>query len=303
MGSFDGNLVRLFVSLVLVGMVGIACEAQEPEQFNALEEGWLQKIDAETNHTVKRVFKLGYGIENRSSAGGGQGGAVRDGILYRLYHTGYCQTFDISDLAHPVKIGAFPLGVHKATNHSNCAQTIVNENGDLLLYVSALKGKCYVERVTTTGSTMMQTIVLPQMELFGNSVAMNMICGDDGYLWLFGSAGNRLVFAKAQRPSLDQAYVILRENDILDHWDEGGYNYDDDAWQGGMVYDNFLFMLFGKRSGRKHLAVYDVKTHLRIKDIDLSKDIWEEPEDCDMIPEGILVVTNMGSNYYLIRPE
>lgn len=295
------NLFRSLLPLLVAVVAGSACEAQELDQLEELEKEWIQNVEVTGELSVKRIYKTGEGVENKCNSSSGQGGTVRDGILYRLYHGGACQTFDISDLAHPVKTGSFKLQSTKSTNHSNCAQSWV-EDGDLYLYVAGLRGKCFVERITETGSVLVQTIVLPALDIFNGAVGLNIICGDDGNLWLFGSSGSRLYFAKAKRPDLKMWGYTLGEEDILDFWSEDGYVYAENPTQGGMVYDNLLFMLFGNRGAGKHLAVYDTRTHTRIKDIDLSI-VKEEPEDCDMVPQGILVVTNGGSNYYLVRPE
>ena len=70
-----------------------------------------------------------------------------------------------------------------------------------------------------------------------------------------------------------------------------------------MVYNGFLYFLFGASGHLAHLVVYNVNTHEKVKDIGLASGIREEPEDCELIPEGILIFTNGGSNYFLVRPE
>jgi len=290
-----------FLLILIVGITGSACKKIELEK---LEEGWMQRVEFKADSKVKAIIKTGDGIENKCQPWSGQGVAVKDKVLYRIYDSGMCQTFDISDLTAPTKIATFALGSNMNSNHANCAQSCLDENGDMLLYVSGLRGgKTYVERMTTTGSTLVQTITLPKMEVLYQSTAFNVVCGDDGYLWLFGSGGDKLLFAKARKPLLSEGDVTLCEDDILDFWYEDGYIYNDDVWQGGKVYNGLLFMLFGITGSVGHLAVYDVLTHKQIMDIDLSDTVREEPEDCEIIPEGILIVVNGGSNYYIVRPE
>ena len=296
------RILKGFFSLLLTIVSSNACEAQELDQLEPLDEEWIQNLGVTGELPVKRVYKTGDGIENKCNSSSGQGGAIRDGILYRLYHSGYCQTFDITDLAHPVKTGTFRLKSSRSTNHSNCAQIWVDTDGQRYLYVAGLRGKCFVERITQDGSILIQTITLPALDVLNGATGYNIICGDDGYLWIFGASGDRLYFAKARRPDLKEWNVVLKEDDILDCWSEEGYVYSDNPTQGGKVYDNLLFMLFGKRGHGKHLAIYDTRAHERIEDIDLS-DVEDEPEDCDIVPQGILVFTNWGSNYYLIRPK
>ena len=295
------RILQTLFFLVLTGSVSLSCKAQSIDE---LDNGRLEPVEFRADSKVKAVIMTGTGMENRYQGRGGQGMAIHDRIMYRLYDTGLCQTLDLSDLAYPKKIASFELGSHASSNHANCAQTRIDENGDVLLYVSGQKdGRTYVERMTTSSATLIQTITLSPMELFDQTISLNAVCGDDGYLWYFGAGGDKLLFAKARLPLLSEGDVTIGEDDILDFWSEGGYVYEEDVWQGGMVYKDFLFMLFGDRGAKAHLAVYDVRAHQRIMDIELSSAIKEEPEDCDIIPEGILVATYGGSHYYLIRPE
>lgn len=295
------RITQTLTVLVMTGLVSVACKAQPLDE---LEDGSMPPVEFRADSKVKAIIMTGTGMENKYLGRAGQGMAVRDKIMYRLYDTGLCQTFDLSDLANPKKIASFELGSHGSINHANCAQTCLDENGDVLLYVSGQKeGKTYVERVTSTGSTLIQTITLSAMDLLDQTIILNAVCGDDGYLWYFGAGGSKLLFAKARKPLMEEGDVTITEDDILDFWSEDGYVYEEDVWQGGMVYNNLLFMLFGSTGAKAHLAVYDVRAHQRIMDISLSSAVKEEPEDCEIIPEGILVATYGGSHYYLIRPE
>ena len=46
-----------------------------------------------------------------------------------------------------VKIDSFALGSHMNANHGNCAQSCVDTAGNVFLYVSGLKGRCF-EKMT-----------------------------------------------------------------------------------------------------------------------------------------------------------
>ena len=274
------------------------------DELEDLDRNWIKKMEYNAKEfKAKQICIMGSGVENRFQGFAGQGVAVRDKVMYRLYDSGLCQTYDISDLGDPVKIASFGLGSRHSLNHSNCAQFCVNDDGDTLLYVSGLKGgKTFVERITTTGSTLVQTITLSKIAVLNQTVTLNAVCSDDGYIWYFGSGGNKLLFAKFRKPLLSEGDIVLEEDDILDFWSEDGYVYKNDVWQGGKKYGNLLFFLFGVKGSDAHLVVYDTRTHERILDIDLSSVVQNEPEDCELLPEGILIVTNGGSNYYLIRP-
>lgn len=293
--------LSLFFVLAIAGLAGNACKKLDLDEE---EDVWIQDFEFTTDFKVKKIYRLGDNVENRYLGNTGQGVAIRDRIMFRLYNKGYCQTYDISDLANPKKISTFELGSYIGSNHANCGQTYMDENGDVLLYVSGLRGgKTYVERITATGSTLVQTITLSPLDILGKTTTLNCVCSEDGHLWFFGGSSDRLYFAKMRRPLLSEGDVTLGMDDILDFWSEGNYVYNDDVWQGGKVYGNFLFFLFGANGATAHLVVYDHRFHKRILDIDLSDDVRNEPEDCELIPQGILVVTNGGNQYYLIRPE
>ncbi len=295
------GLSLLFV-LALAGLANNACKKLDLEEEE--DDFRIEDFEFTTDFKVKQIYKTGEGVENKCQGQTGQGVAVWDNIMYRVYDTGYCQTFDISDFANPRKLATFSLGSRWGSNHANCAQACLDENGDVLLYVSGLRGgKTFVERITATGSTLVQTITLSPLEILGNTVALNCVCSDDGFLWYFGSGGDKLYYAKARKPLLSEGDVTLGMDDILDFWYESNYVYADDVWQGGKVYGNFMFFLFGASGAKAHLVVFDTRAHKRILDIKLAGVVKDEPEDCELIRQGILVVTNGGNYYYLIRPE
>lgn len=303
---FGNNRILFILLLAIVCLVSRACDTSEVVNLGEMDYCWKKQVAITGYFEVQQIVKLGNGIENNYQGISAQGVMVNDNVMYRLYDSGFCQTFDISDLQRPVKISSFALGSRNTSNHNhaNCAQGYVDENGDLLMYVSGLNGgKAYVERITKTGATLIQTITLSRMDILDKIVALNAVCSDDGDLWYFGSGGDKLLFARAHRPSPSEGDVTIDDSDISDYWTEDGYVYDDDVWQGGKVYHGLLFMLFGTRNCKRHLAIYDTRSHMRIMDIDFSDTIPEEPEDCEVIPEGILIVTNGGNHFYLIQPK
>lgn len=242
-------------------------------------------------------------FDNRSYSA--QGFAIWQNVGYRLYDTGLCQTYDMSDPDSLSRIATFELGSRMPRNHSNCAQFGQDEDGAPLLYVSGLRSKCFVERITPEGSTLVQIITLLPLEVFNVSSVMNIICGDDGFLWAFGSSlsPNGLTFAKFRKPDISEGDVYLSGLDLIDCWTEDGYVYSKSVWQGGKVYDGRLYFVFGTGTSNRHIVIYDTTTHEKVADIDLNSFIRHELEDCEILPEGIFVVTNGGRNSYLIKPE
>ncbi len=255
------------------------------------------------------VSKLSSGINNSSFFDGkyhpGQGVAVHDSVLVRLFDTGLCERYDLVSLESPLFQTKFPLGSYESRNHGNCAQFYYDSKYGHLLYVSGLRGKCFVECIGEDSSELLQTITLSSLKLFNNSQNLNIVCGDDGYLWAFGDSRSNgtLYFAKLRRPSVDEGDVVLGRSDVLDYWKESGYIYKESVWQGGKVYKGLLFFVFGTKDSRSHISIYDTKSHLLASDLDLQNVVLEEPEDCDIIDNCILLTIAGGKGYYLIETE
>lgn len=255
---------------------------------------------------IGEIRKVAKGFQNECPFDGfsliGEGVAVNGTTMYRVYDKGVCQTFDISDIENPKPIATFELGSYVPSNHANCSQFFQDEDGTVYLYVSGLRGKCFVERITETSSSLVQTISLNEMDLFQGSKRLNMICGDDGFLWLFGSdnKGECLLFAKARRPETGEGDVTLKMGDILDYWSDSEYVYNESVWQGGKMYEGNLFFVFGTAVSRRHIAVYNIYTHELSMDIDLNEYVHEEPEDCELLDGKILLAIYGGTGYYVI---
>lgn len=252
------------------------------------------------------IKKISSGIENFFVRDGvncsAQGFAVAGKTAYRIYDTGACQTFDISDIEAPEKISSFILGSGNMKNHGNCAQFHIDPGEEPLLYVSGLYGNCYIERIHPEGAELVQRLTLPAMEVYNLSKTMNIICGDDGNLWAFGNAlsDNTLSFAKLRRPDITEGDITLSGADILDYWEETDYVYEKSVWQGGMVYKGLLYFVFGAPGSHRHIAIYDTTTHEKISDLDLDGLVREEPEDCDMVDGKIVLTVNGGTGFYII---
>ena len=109
------RILQTLFFLVLTGSVSLSCKAQSIDE---LDNGRLEPVEFRADSKVKAVIMTGTGMENRYQGRGGQGMAIHDRIMYRLYDTGLCQTFDLSDLAYPKKIASFELGSHASSNHA-----------------------------------------------------------------------------------------------------------------------------------------------------------------------------------------
>ena len=264
--------------------------------------------NVEYSYSIK---KTGFNIVNSINYQGldrsAQGMAIENKVMYRFPNTGICETFDISDIENPIPISLFELGSYMHNNHCNSAQFLprFSDEENSYLYVAGLYGKCFVEKINRYSSTLVQTITLGQLDMLCNQQMFNIICGDDFSLWLFGEdeADRKLHFAKIKRPDLSNEDYYIKESDILDHWSESDYVYNDSVWQGGKVYNGKLYFVFGTYSSNRRIVVYDTSTHNRVDIIELNDNIVEELEDCDILDGKIVLTINGRNGYYVLNKE
>jgi len=238
----------------------------------------------------------------------GQGMAIKDGYLYRLYDTGICQVIDISKIDSPKFMFSFELGSCMSNNHCNCAQ-FDNRRDSTILYISSVKslngerGKCFVEKIEDQHSILIQTISVEGISTLKKYKGVNIICGDDGYLWIFGYDidGKSIIYAKARRPAIKEGkYITLNDNDLLDYWYDSEYSYANSVSQGGVIHKGRLYFVFGTTSTNRHIVVYDIKSHEKIGDINLNDIVKEEPEDIDFCGESMVLSIVKGGAYYIL---
>ena len=306
--------LRRLLYVMILFFVCVSCDKNEEVKYLDTFVYPKVKSDSTSSRNIQSVNgnytirKTGFNIINNPTYNGktlsSQGVAISNDILFRLYDSGICQTYNISDIDNPNLLNIFELGSFSSLNHCNTAQfgsmDLYNKGTPLPLYVAGLRGKCFVEKIWESYSVLVQTISLKQLEVFFNTNHLNIISGDDSNLWIFGSQGDNLIFGKARKPLLSEGDVELSEDDIIDYWYESGYIYSDNAWQGGKFYNGKLYFVFGFPNTHKHIAIYDTMTHSIVEDIILDGFVNEEPEDCEIIGDNILLMTNGGKGYYII---
>lgn len=242
--------------------------------------------------------------DNKSQSG--QGMAIHGNKMYRLFNSGVCRVYEISDPMNPTLISTFAIASSGKDNHCNCAQIGIAEDGSVLLYVSSvrdlngLRGKCYVEKIAEQSTTLVQTISVGVINLLSNYKGFNIICGDDGYLWLFGYDvdGNNMVYVKANMPSLEYSNYTIEEKDVVDYWIDTDYSYKDSVTQGGVIHKGYLYSVFGTAKTNRHIAVYNTDNHHKVGDIDINGYVKEEPEDCDSFGDDLILAINGGLGFY-----
>ena len=235
----------------------------------------------------------------------GQGMAIYGNYMFRLHHSGYCCVYDLNDINNIQLVGSFPLASYSSDNHANCAQfarEVQPDTGFPLLYVSNNSNgrKCTVEKITTWGSELIQSISFKSNDFLRTP---NTIIGDDGFLWTLGSVGNissgnyGAAFYKFNAPSLDVKDVIIEPSDTLDHFQDVGVP---QTWQGGIIKKGKAFFLFGTSSVNRQIRVYDTKSHKSLCIINLNKVTTAEPEDIDIWQDNKIIMTLNGVNYAIL---
>lgn len=227
-----------------------------------------------------------------------QGCAIKDNFLYRFYDRGYCKVFQIHDDYNLSYVKEFKLGSYRAGNHMNGVQFY--PDSDILYSSEFYERSCNVEKINLHEGRVdyIQKIHISETEFLENC-KLNIICGDDGFLWAFGSPGDeygKMVFVKFRLPELTIKDVLLDDKDVIDHWSV----IDDFCMQGGKVKGNYLYFLSGSASYKKRLMVFDTNSHLLYRDISLDDVILEEPEDCDVVNNHLIITVYGGSAYYVL---
>ena len=232
----------------------------------------------------------------------GQGCAIYGNNLFRFHQNGLCDVFDISDVDNVTMVSQFELGSYYESNHANTGSfgTIIDADTNMpYLYVSGgYNKKCYVEKVTTTGSTLVQTITLSHA-----GMGCNFFAGDDGYLWCVvivdSSTQYTFKYYKFIMPAINDGDVTLTADDAVDSWTDGPY---DISYyytiQGGKVINGRLFICFGVDAASNHIIVWNTDTKEQVNNIPLSG-ISSELEDFDVHNGNMIIVCNGDNQAYL----
>ena len=296
-----GDILLLFA---LFASVIVSCEHKDYPNLIVAEEDLI---------VLDTIWKINNTLDNsckyKNEVFSGQGMAILNDTLYRLFHSGVCIASDISGLEAPKTLFTTELGSRIESNHCNCAQFDYPSLGEGLLYVSSVKelngerGECYVERVCGEKAELIQTISIENVGILDNYKGVNIICGDDGLLWIFGYniQGTKIIVAKARKPSISEGFkVLLTDSDIIDYWFDSDLSYKISVSQGGTIHNGYLYFVFGSRTGYKHIVVYNTATHQKVGNIELNDCVYEEPEDCCFKGDTLLVSIYGGKGYYAL---
>ena len=192
----------------------------------------------------------------------------------------------------------FKLASYKSGNHMNGVQFYPNSD---ILYSSEFYERNFnVEKVILSEgkSEYLQKIVIEDTGFLENC-KLNIICGDDGFLWVFGAPGDalgKMHFVKFRCPDLSLKEVTIGRNEVLEHW----MIVDDIFMQGGKIKNGYLYFVSGSAYYKKRLMVFNIHTKTLYRDILLNDIITEEPEDCDIINNKLIITVCGGTSYYVI---
>ena len=217
--------------------------------------------------------------------------------LFRLYYSAsnksLCKVYDIANILEPTLVDSFPLGYQGDYIHCNACQfgkEIDSETGFPLLYVrNGESGKCTVEKISLHSSELLQVINIDTSNIFTEQSESNIIIGDDGYLWLFGANNSKMFFAKFNVPNKSNGNVSLGKDNVVDSWKfEFQDSFTNKTWQGGKIYREHLYFLFGNNSISNRLYIFNTSTHELEKLLPLSA-IQEECEDISFLEDSMLI--------------
>ena len=140
--------------------------------------------------------------------------SIFDGVLYAGYDSGLCRTYDFSTGR---LIAEFPLGCNVRTNH--CGN--LNFSGPLLYVSGDLSEKaCYVERVTPTSSSTVQTIRFRLDNDNGGSQAV-IDTGRGRIVYMqrrypaIGRQDNEFLIYEFRLPDVSEGDVVLTDAEVL----------------------------------------------------------------------------------------
>ena len=74
-------------------------------------------------------------------------------------------------------------------------------------------------------------------------------------------------------------------------------------WQGGKCYDGKLYFVFGSLTAGKQIDIYDTNSGRLLSQIILNDIVLDEPEDCEVIGNNIILTTYGGNGYYVIEDK
>lgn len=228
-----------------------------------------------------------------------QGMSIYNGKAFLLYNKG---GLAIYDLINKQSIAEITLASASAGNHCNScnfSNEIISGGIYPLLYISECYGqhRCFVENITNSGSTIVQTITFNNENGdYTNSTYNNafdwILDNDTGMLMTYGimSDGKHKIkmFAK---PDISSATVTLGEKDVIDEWVVEDYIYptlsSNYTYQGNCAKGGIIYLLTWQSN---EIICISEDTHAMTARVPLTYNTTGEPEDLAIYADTMFVV-------------
>lgn len=243
-----------------------------------------------------------------------QGIAIWGNNAYLFNDGGHCRIYNINS---EKIIGEFDLASSGKNTHVNAAcfgRDYVNGNQMPVIYISEYRkpSRCFVENITDTASTMVQTI---RVQKHGKDVFIQSWIVDNEMCKLYtvsrmsplkGEKNTKQVrISKYRLPLLDEGEdIILTEKDCQDTFLVEFAN----AIQGGKIKGGCLYIVSGlqetsrgKFNAERAIQVIDLKKRKILKSIDLTHITVNEPEDMDFYNNKAILYCGQNGGLYIIN--
>ncbi len=209
--------------------------------WNEFREVYLGKVAEAFRTLQKPACNFLFNIEQEYEGHAMQAFSIKDDIVYVGYDSGLCRTYDYNTGR---KIAEFPLGCNIASNH--CGN--LNFAGDFLYVSGDLKNKaCYVERVTQTGSELIQTIKFDLTGDYGGSQAI--IDNERGVIVYMrrefskiNRRDNRFMISEFPLPAVSEGDITYTDSSAVRTYALEKYF---PIYQGAFISDGKLYQSFG----------------------------------------------------------
>lgn len=299
--------VNTLEGLVSSAQSFINSEKENENDYPNIYEG--TKISVRRNtfacHTIgNNIFQSSIGDYTAA-----QGQVVYDDYCFRFHcapqssalNSGYCTVYNISNPNDVKFINGFVFETDTPV-HCNAAQFAPNieEGHDFpLCYMSGnYSSETYVIRFSLNDGIFSGEVIQHITFTTGG----NNIIGEDGFLWGVSGSNGTLKAYKYPCPNPYIGDVSYTTDDLVDSFEVPIENIA--TWQGTMIYNNKIYMLFGTKEGANTVAkrcfmVVDTVNHTLDSVVNLNALITEEPEDIDIWKDKIVLGCNANCSYML----
>lgn len=227
-----------------------------------------------------------------------QGMAIYNGYMFQLYDQGYCQIFDLTNYTI---VSSFALGSNVTTNHCGNAcfgNKFFDGNVDFpALYVSGdlTNFCCYVENITSVGSTLAQKIsFMPIKTEFNYNGGACFVDNETDKIYFMqrvnssiSADSNTMKIFEFKLPDLTEGTdndgvleIEFSSSDAIRVFDLPVWQ---KYYQDGIVYKGKLYQISGMSNLPTFLNVYDIASASLLTSIDLTAvSNNDEPEGVDI---------------------